>query len=73
MEPETLILGILLTLLVLGASAQLLRESQKPFVMVAVLVVGSLFLMATMNSMLASQTPLRTAAIQPGATISERP
>ena len=72
MEPELTILGTLLALIVLGAVVQLLRESQKPFIMVGALVIGSLFLMVGMDNMVASQAPVRTEAVPPGATISER-
>ena len=64
--------GILLAMVVLGASAQLLRESRRPFVMVALLISASIFLMYTMNRMLDRQTVNKVAAVPVGSAVSDR-
>lgn len=71
MEPETLVAGVLVVLLLLGASVQLLRESRRPFAMVGLLVAGSALLMFAMNSMLNDRSPARTAAMPAGGRVMD--
>jgi hypothetical protein len=66
MEPEVLVAGVLILLLLLGASVQLLRESRRPLAMVGLLVTGSAMLMFAMNSMLENRAPMRNAAVPAG-------
>jgi uncharacterized membrane protein len=71
MEPELLVAGVLILILLLGASVQLLRESRRPFVMVGLLVAGSAMLMVAMTRMLEGRSPARTAAVPAGERVMD--
>ena len=54
MEPEHLLGVLLLAFLAVGALTQAVRESQRPYLLLAAAVAASLLLLATLSSKLSS-------------------